>query len=833
MNTGQIMMSMMQGITTSVPEAAMSAGGAQMPGEGGFSDLLVALQTEAQLFQRLPETGSEPILSEPEPVLLQSEGVADLTRNCPEVSNAGAQMILAAYAQPARMPGVTDQPDHDVDMLQKVAETRQNAQPSVTLAAVAAKMGLKQFDEPAPAQFNIPEATASSPATSLQQDGRMPIVNTPPSQEVDAVQNVPPAPPVQQAEQTPVTVTAAPKLQSFEPVHVQTVHQAIAVAEQQPARPVTSVPFEMSTKSVEAAVQRQPSTPPQHDGGMPVIDTPPSQKVDAAQNVHPAPAAQQAEQKSVVATVVSKAQVFEPAQPVRQAAAVSEQQPAKPVASAPVEVYPKTVEAAVQRQPSTPSQQDGRTPVIDTPPSQKVDTVQNVPPAPPVQQAEQTPVIVTTAPKSQAFEPVHVQTVRQAAAVQRQPSPPPHQESRTPVVNTPPRQDVDVVQNVAATSAPKQTLEEITFSLARPISVSRNQPLEQNRTQQTAFVDRPNIISLDLDQIQSRPADIQSAHELLPEGIASVRRQNTGSTAPVANATNLEPLSARKEQPLAGMPVMPTETLLVKSEMDVLEKGKVDIRTASLQRSLHDVPDQIAVGTRLESEKQSSMPKLTKEEDLLLQQSAKPVAETSLTSDDSMGGSADQTGTGQNPDNQMLAHQLHGQSKTEHHNVAALSSNASKPEPSGQELPERVAHQVRDRLNQHEVKQGSQQITLTLSPENLGELKMNLNLQGQRLSVEILTENRLVRDAILQHSDSLKESLARQNIAVESFDVTANGRGSGNSGHNQDAWKELARQKQQHFWGSNGVYHPAQVESQTNPLAYRATNEQAMLDIHY
>jgi len=182
----------------------------------------------------------------------------------------------------------------------------------------------------------------------------------------------------------------------------------------------------------------------------------------------------------------------------------------------------------------------------------------------------------------------------------------------------------------------------------------------------------------------------------------------------------------------------------------------------------------------------------------------------------------------------MMTPLVNAQSKSDHHNIAALSSDTVKPEQSGQELPERVAHQVRERLNQHEVKQGSQQITLTLSPENLGELKMSLNLQGQRLSVEILTENRLVRDAIMQHSDSLKESLARQNIAVESFDVTANGRGSGNSGHNQDAWKELARQKQQqHFWGSNSGYHPAQVESQTNPLAYRAGNEQAMLDIHY
>lgn len=401
-----------------------------------------------------------------------------------------------------------------------------------------------------------------------------------------------------------------------------------------------------------------------------------------------------------------------------------------------------------------------------------------------------------------------------------------------PVVNTlPPSQDVDVVQDVAA-EAPKHTLEEIAFSLARPISISRNHSSEQNRIQQTAFVDRPHIISLDMDSIQSRPSDIQSTHEL-PEGVVSVRSQHAVGKATASTATNPEPLPVRKEQPLVGMPVLPAETASVKPEMVDSEKETADVRAASLQRPLHGAPAQIAVGTRLESEKQSTTPALTKE-DLLVQQNAKPVGEASLAPDDSRDGNFDQAGSDQNPDARMMTSLVHGQAKPEHQNVAPVSDSKIDSKLSGQELPERVAHQVRERLNQHEVKQGSQQITLTLSPENLGELKMSLNLQGQRLSVEILTENRLVRDAILQHSDSLKESLARQNIAVESFDVTANGRGSGNSGHNQDAWKELARQKQQqHFWSSNSGYHPEPLESQKNPLAYRAGNEQAMLDIHY
>ncbi len=679
MNAGQIIMSMMQGVSMTAPNAAVTPGGTQMPGEGGFSDLLVALQTEAQLSQQLPETESELLESESEPVRLQSEGGANLARNCLEVSNAGAQMVLAAYAQPAGMP----------------------------------------------------------------------VVTSPPNQKVDAVQNVQPAPPLQQTVQTSVTAAVTAQSPTFEPLHVQSAPPAPAVSEQQTARSVPSVPVEMASQTVEAAVQRQPATsaPQPQDGRMPLVNAPSGQDVDAVQNVQPAPPLQQTVQTSV--TIAVTAESPEPAhvQSAPPAPAVSEQQTARSVLSVPVEMASQTVEAAVQRQPAP-----------------------SVP----------------------------------------QPQP----------------------QNVTPTSAPMQTLEEIAFSLARPISISTNHPPGINRTQQSAFVDRLQIVSLDLGQNQNRSTDVQPVLGL-PESIASVRHQEAGKAAPATNVASTEAVAARKEQLLAGISVMPNEAVVLKPEMDVSEMETADNHTASLQRSFHKPAVPIAVGTRIEFERQNDITGLTKE-DLLVQQSAKPVGETTLTSDDSMGGSADQTGTSQNPDNRMLAHQLHGQSRTEHHKVAALSSDTSKPEPSGQELPERVAHQVRDRLNQHEVKQGSQQITLTLSPENLGELKMSLNLQGQRLSVEILTENRLVRDAILQHSDSLKESLARQNIAVESFDVTANGRGSGNPGHNQDAWKELARQKQQqHFWGSNGMYHPAPLESQSDPLAYRAGNEQAMLDIHY
>ena len=214
-------------------------------------------------------------------------------------------------------------------------------------------------------------------------------------------------------------------------------------------------------------------------------------------------------------------------------------------------------------------------------------------------------------------------------------------------------------------------------------------------------------------------------------------------------------------------------------------------------------------------------------------QSAASAGESTLGSETSGGDSKQGQHDGAS-DNQMLAQQMRGQLSTEHQNVAALSTKAAPTEPVRQEIPEQVMQQVKDRLVQHDVKPGNQQITLTLSPDSLGELKMNLNLQGQKLSVEIVTENRTVRDAIVQHSDVLKESLARQNITMESFDVSTGGKGSGNQGQNQSAWRELAKQQQQQqSWTSPRGYHTAQADVPSDQTAYQRQQGQTMLDIHY
>lgn len=216
------------------------------------------------------------------------------------------------------------------------------------------------------------------------------------------------------------------------------------------------------------------------------------------------------------------------------------------------------------------------------------------------------------------------------------------------------------------------------------------------------------------------------------------------------------------------------------------------------------------------------------------QQAGAASEEVTVGSDASRSDDANQGKPEGASDNVMSVQDMRGQLKPEHQKVASFSARQVSAEPVRENISEQVVQQVKEHLGQHEMKPGNQQITLTLSPDSLGELKMNLNLQGQKLSVEIVTENKAVRDSIVQHADALKDSLGRQNITMESFDVTTGGKGSGNQGQNQNAWRELAKQQQQQqFWTSNRGYAAAQADLPSGNAAYMKQPGNSMLDIHY
>jgi len=143
-----------------------------------------------------------------------------------------------------------------------------------------------------------------------------------------------------------------------------------------------------------------------------------------------------------------------------------------------------------------------------------------------------------------------------------------------------------------------------------------------------------------------------------------------------------------------------------------------------------------------------------------------------------------------------------------------------------------VVQQVRERLVNHVTKPGNEQIVLRLSPEHLGELKVNLNMDGQRLKIEIVAENATVRDSLMQNTDLLKESLSRQNIKMESFDVTTGGNGAADSGRGQSDWRELAQRRQQNLWMPEGGYRLAK-QAIPAVAAYQAKSQHTMVDVHF
>lgn len=109
--------------------------------------------------------------------------------------------------------------------------------------------------------------------------------------------------------------------------------------------------------------------------------------------------------------------------------------------------------------------------------------------------------------------------------------------------------------------------------------------------------------------------------------------------------------------------------------------------------------------------------------------------------------------------------------------TAVPAAETSSPaEGAGQPISqEQILQQVQEKLARHEVRPGGGEVRLKLHPEELGELTINLRMEDQRLRVEIVAENRTVKEALLQNLDTLRDTLSRQNISMERFDVATGG----------------------------------------------------------
>jgi hypothetical protein len=679
-----------------------------------------------------------------------------------------------------------------------------------------------------PLHSELSDVTSQMLLAAYSQIGRMPDVNKPAPLPVDRLQNV-------------AAVTEQPTLVTAPAIKTQPEQASVAAGQptaQQPAvllaeQPVVqATPTAAQPQAVTPTVTVSPTTPvataPTAVPAEAPLRTAEVNKqtplpVDRLQNV-----ATVTEQPAVVIAPAVKSQ---PEQASVAAGQPTAQQPAvllaeqldlqaTPTASPPQAVAPTVTVSqttpVATASTAVPVEAPLRTAEVNKPTPLPVDKLQNV-----AAVTEQPTVVTAPAIKTQP---------EQASVAAGQPT------AQQPAVLL---AEQPVVQAQPQAVAPTVTASPTKPVAAAPTAVPAEAPLRtaEVNIQTSLHVDRLQNVAKATAQpaVITAPADKSQAGQTAAEPVQTMSSERT-------MAASITPQSEQPAARLNAVEVVPAPTPVSDVEIPLSQPLPITAQISAApavagNNSAAMAQEILGARQRLNPEQKIEKVRTGNEQSVVKEMasslhSAASVGESTLGSETS-GGDSSQGQPDSASDNQMLAQQMRGQLSTEHQKIAAISAKAAPTEPVRQDIPGQVMQQVKDRLVQHDIKPGNQQITLTLSPDSLGELKMNLNLQGQKLSVEIVTENRVVRDAIMQHTDALKESLARQNITMESFDVTTGGKGSGNQGQNQNAWRELAKQQQQQHWTSPHGYHTAQADVPSGQATYQRQQGQSMLDIHY
>jgi|GEM_PF-6260397 len=165
--------------------------------------------------------------------------------------------------------------------------------------------------------------------------------------------------------------------------------------------------------------------------------------------------------------------------------------------------------------------------------------------------------------------------------------------------------------------------------------------------------------------------------------------------------------------------------------------------------------------------------------------------------------------------------------------VTDVPKNFSVPEPQPKTegtktaLSESILAQVKDGMATHDAK-GRNQITISLKPAELGELKINVSMVDQRLKVEIVAENRMVKDALMGNLDSLKETLLKQNLTMDKFDVQT---GVGH-GFNQSFGDEKWVPRNQSHKNFTNVAGPTDDGAEQR-VSYLTTGNNSLVDVRF
>jgi flagellar hook-length control protein FliK len=100
-------------------------------------------------------------------------------------------------------------------------------------------------------------------------------------------------------------------------------------------------------------------------------------------------------------------------------------------------------------------------------------------------------------------------------------------------------------------------------------------------------------------------------------------------------------------------------------------------------------------------------------------------------------------------------------------------------------LDNTVLDQITDKMKKHLFLQGTNEIKLSLKPEFLGELKMNISVDKNVFKADVTVHSSLTKDIIDGSLDKLKQSLASQGLQMEKFSVTVGQEGSREAYHQE------------------------------------------------
>ena len=89
-------------------------------------------------------------------------------------------------------------------------------------------------------------------------------------------------------------------------------------------------------------------------------------------------------------------------------------------------------------------------------------------------------------------------------------------------------------------------------------------------------------------------------------------------------------------------------------------------------------------------------------------------------------------------------------------------------------IEESVMNQLADKV-QTAIKTGVTEIRLLLKPESLGEMRVKLTMDGDKVMGKIYVENQQVKHIVESNLQTLKDSLAQHNLQAGSFDVNVGG----------------------------------------------------------